>query len=106
MAARSVCRQCFRYVLQLLLLCTVGLFLVYLSAISLDAWWYSRAQQALGEHLNFPYLSPYVAKRFDKADKYFAFPLSEDLALAVSVSLSCIFRRFFVQKGEIPKWVQ
>ena len=88
MVARNICRQCFRYVLQLLLLCTVGLFLVYLSAVSLNAWWLSRAQESLGEHLNFPYLSPYVAKRFDKADKYFVFPLSEDLALAVGLPLS------------------
>ena len=87
MGAGNVFRQCVRYVLQLLLLVTVGLFLVYLSAISLNAWWLSRAQELLGEHLNFPYLSPYVAKRFDKADKYFAFPLSEDLALAVSLPL-------------------
>ena len=88
MGARNAFIQFSRCILQLLLLCTSGLFLVYLSAISLDAWWLSRAQKALGEHLHFPFLSPYVAKRFDKADKYFAFPLSEDLALAVSLPLS------------------
>ena len=88
MGARSAVIQFSRCVLQLLLLCTSGLFLVYLSAISLNAWWYSRAQRSLGEHLHFPFLTPTVAKRFDKADKYFAFPLSEDLALAVSMPLS------------------
>lgn len=30
-------------------------------------------------------MSERVAKRFDKADKFFDFPLSEDLSLAVSV---------------------
>lgn len=96
MVARNIFRQCLRYVLQLLLLCTVGLFFVYLSAISLNAWWLSRVQKALGKHLSFPYLSPYVAKRFDKADKYFEFPLSEDLALAVSLPLSLVTKRQFL----------
>ena len=88
MVASTMFRQYLRYVLQLLLLCTVGLFLVYLVAISLNAWWLSRTQELLGKHLNFPYLSPNVAQRFDKADKYFDFPLSEDLALAVSLPLT------------------
>jgi len=85
MAARDIFRHCLRCVLQLLLLCAVGLFFVYLSAISLNVWWMSRAQASLGRHLRFPYLSESVAKRFDKADKFFDFPLSEDLALAVSM---------------------
>ncbi len=85
MAATDIFRQCLRRVLQLLLLCTVGFFFVYLSAISLNAWWMSRAQASLGNHLRFPYLSESVAKRSDKADKFFDFPLSEDLALAVSL---------------------
>ena len=88
MMATNTIRLCSRFVLQLLLLCTVGLFFVYLSAISLNGWWDSRAQETRGERRNFPYLSPYVAKRFDKADKYFVFPLSEDLALAVCLPLS------------------
>ena len=79
--------QCLRRGLQLLLCCTVALFFVYLSAISLSAWWLSSAQGALGGHLNFPYLSAYVAKRFDKADKFFAFPLPQDLAVAVRAGL-------------------
>lgn len=85
--SREAFRQCLRRVLQLLLCCTVALFFVYLSAISLSAWWLSSTQGALGRHLNSPYLSAYVAKRFDKADKFFVFPLPQDLAVAVRVSL-------------------
>ena len=76
--------SCLSVVLQLLLSCTVVLFFAYLSAISLSAWWLSHAESALGHSLRFPYLTEYVAKRFDKADKFFEVPLSEDLSLAVS----------------------
>lgn len=84
---REAFRQCLRRVLQLLLFSTVAFFFVYLSAISLSAWWLSSAQGALGSHLEFPYLSAYVGKRFDKADKFFVFPLPQDLAVAVRASL-------------------
>ena len=77
-------RSCLSVVLQLFLSCTVVLFFAYLSAISLSAWWLSHAESTLGHSLRFPYLSEYVAKRFDKADKFFEVPLSEDLSLAVS----------------------
>ena len=80
-------RSCLSVVLQLLLSCTVVLFFAYLSAISLSAWWLSHAESALGHSLRFPYLTEYVAKRFDKADKFFEVPLSEDLSLAVSALL-------------------
>ena len=80
-------RSCLSVVLQLLLSCTVVLFFAYLSAISLSVWWLSHAESALGHSLRFPYLTEYVAKRFDKADKFFEVPLSEDLSLAVSALL-------------------
>ena len=80
-------RSCLSVVLQLLLSCTVVLFFAYLSAISLSAWWLSHAESALGHSLRFPYLTEYVAKRFDKADKFFEVPLSQDLSLAVSALL-------------------
>ena len=83
----TMLRSCLSVVLQLLLSCTVVLFFAYLSAISLSAWWLSHAESALGHSLRFPYLTEYVAKRFDKADKFFEVPLSEDLSLAVSALL-------------------
>ena len=83
--AGAMMRSCLSFVLQLLLSCTVVLFFAYLSAISLSAWWLSHAESALGHSLRFAYLTEYVAKCFDKADKFFEVPLSEDLSLAVSV---------------------
>ena len=87
MDVAAIIRSCLSVVLQLLLSFTVVLFIAYLSAISLSAWWLSHAESALGHSLRFPYLTEYVAKRFDKADKFFEVPLSEDLSLAVSALL-------------------
>ena len=87
MVAANTITLCSRCVLQLLLLCTVGLFLVSLSAVSLTAWWDSHALDVLGKHLKFPYLSSFVSRHSDEAKKFFFVSLSEALALAVSLPL-------------------